>query len=157
MKLKPTWYKQCLLLFMVIVSRLTAQTELDRTLEKVIHSFQSSNHAQDLSKPPSSVSGICVPDKKLSFFCLYKLHSQYRNASRVRVKQLEMIPWTWVRLTCYSFEVLTVVEQHLYAIEYLSTFIFWFVTPRGFIGRHQHIWEMYLSPSSALTLVSTAL
>jgi hypothetical protein len=49
---------------MVIVAGLTAQAYLVRTLEKVIHSLQSSNRAKDLAKPPSSVAGVCIPNKE---------------------------------------------------------------------------------------------
>jgi hypothetical protein len=64
-----------LLLLMVIVSRLTAQADIVRTLEKVIHSSQSSKYAKVLAKPPSNVSGVCVPNKECSYSYLYKLRS----------------------------------------------------------------------------------
>jgi hypothetical protein len=74
MKLKPARHKQCLLLFMVTVSGLTAQANLVRTPEKVIYSLQSSNCAKDLAKPPSSIASVCDSDKERLYSYLYKLH-----------------------------------------------------------------------------------
>jgi hypothetical protein len=54
-------------------SGLTAQIGIMRTLEKVIHSLQSSNCAKDLAKLPSNVSEVCVPDKEHSCSYPYKL------------------------------------------------------------------------------------
>jgi hypothetical protein len=58
---------------MVTVSGLTAQADLVRTLEKVIHSLQLSNCAKDLAKSPSIVIGVCVSDKEHLYSYLHKL------------------------------------------------------------------------------------
>jgi hypothetical protein len=47
-----------------IVSRLTAQADIVRTIEKVIHSSHSSKHAKDLANPFSNVASVCIPDKE---------------------------------------------------------------------------------------------
>jgi hypothetical protein len=60
---------------MVIVSRLTAQADIMRILEKVVYSSQSSKHAKDLVRPLSNVAGVCIPDKECSYSYLYELHS----------------------------------------------------------------------------------
>jgi hypothetical protein len=60
---KPASHKQCLLLFIFIVSGLTVQADIVRALEKVIHSLQASKRAKDLSNPPSHVAGVCVSQK----------------------------------------------------------------------------------------------
>jgi hypothetical protein len=76
MKLKPTSHKQCLLLFMVTVFRLTAQVDIVRALEKMIHSLQASKCAKGLAKSPSNVASFCIPKKEHSYSYLYNLHSR---------------------------------------------------------------------------------
>jgi hypothetical protein len=60
---------------MVIFSRFTAHADIVGSLEKVIHSSQSSKHAKDLAKPPSNVASIYVPNKEYTYSYLYKLVS----------------------------------------------------------------------------------
>jgi hypothetical protein len=50
---------------MVIVPGLTAQADIRRALDKVIHSLQSSKRAKDLPNPPTNVAGVCVLDKEI--------------------------------------------------------------------------------------------
>jgi hypothetical protein len=75
-KMKLTSHKQSSLLFMVIVSRLTAQADIVRAAEKVTHSLQPSKRAVDQATPLSNVAGVCFPDKELSYSCVYELRSR---------------------------------------------------------------------------------